>query len=101
MESKPLIMIMQDVFQIEGRGTVITGVIAPDSELARRSTPIELHTPTNLVFSNAVAETERFLRGRLSEEPPKVFGILLATAVPSEQLPKGTKVYYAGNTQVA
>jgi translation elongation factor EF-Tu-like GTPase len=94
-------MTIEDVFQIEGRGTIVTGLRGSHSALAQRGVFIELHTPKDVGFSNSIAEVELFLRGRLSQEPPKMLGLLLASPIPSEDLPRGTRVHYADPPEVA
>lgn len=88
-------MTVADVFQLEGRGTVITGTPGPQAHLLRRSAPIELDSPTHGSIHSAVAELEIF-RNCFSPERPRPLGILLVQPVPSEHLPAGTRVYYSG-----
>lgn len=94
MDAKPLIMTVEDVFQIEGCGTVLTGIRGPDVALARRGALIELLTPHGATFANSIADVELF-RDTFSANPDRNLGLLLTTMVPSDQLPRGTKVHDA------
>ena len=100
MKAKPLIMTVEDVFQIEGRGTVLTGFRGPDVELVRPGISVELLTPEGVRFANSIAQVEIF-RGPLTDKAAKNLGLLLATSVSSDQLPRGTKVHYTSNPNVA
>ena len=95
METKPLTMTVADVFQLAGRGTVITGTAGPQAHLLRRNAPIELDSPTHGSIHSSVAELEMF-RNCFCPDQPHPIGILLAQPVPSEYLPAGTRVYHSG-----
>jgi hypothetical protein len=89
-----LIMTIYDVFQLEERGTLISGEPGPAVDLAQPGAAIELHTPEGEVVHDSVGDFERpypcFGEGR-----PRPILILLKKRIASEQLPGGTKVYCA------
>ena len=94
MDAKLLIMTLVDVFQIEGRGTIITGTPGPQVDLVRRGLPLELDSSTHGLISTAVAELEMF-DPSFSGDRPRPLGLMLTDRIPSAHLPKGTKVYRA------
>jgi translation elongation factor EF-Tu-like GTPase len=100
VESKRLIFTVEDVFQLQGRGAVITGISGPQASLIRRGARIELDSLTHGPIATTIVEAQIF-RGGFSEGSPQRLGILLADPVPSEYLPRGTKVYHVGDIQVA
>lgn len=83
---------IDDVFQIEGRGTVVVGKIGAGWGLAELGTEIELLTPDGRRIRTAIKDKELFTKGRLTPEPIPSCGVLLADAIASDQLPRGTKM---------
>jgi translation elongation factor EF-Tu-like GTPase len=81
-----------DVFQIEGRGTVVTGPIGAGWRLAKRGDKIELRTPDGRRIKTAIKDMEIFAKGKLTPEPIPSCGVLLADTVASDQLPRGTEM---------
>jgi translation elongation factor EF-Tu-like GTPase len=81
-----------DVFQIEGRGTVVTGPMGAAWRLARRGDRIELRTPDGRRVQTAIKDMELFAKGKLTPEPIPSCGILLADTFVSDQLPRGTQM---------
>lgn len=86
-----MIMTVGDIFQLEGRGTVLTGSILPDSPPVRKGDAIELHTPQGVCIANSVVEIE-FFRGA----NPRAVGLLLASPLTLEDLPRGSEVRHVG-----
>ncbi len=95
MNAKPLIMIVVDVFELDGARTLLTGNPGPEVDLARPDARIELHTPTAIVTTNSIADFERPYCC-FNENHPRPIIIALAERRSSEEFPSGTKVYYAG-----
>lgn len=81
-----------DVFQIEGRGTVVTGPIGAAWTQAERGDEIELRTPDGRSITTAIKDKELFRKGKLTPEPIPTCGVLLADVIPSDQLPRGTQM---------
>src|SRR5262245_21832399 len=90
-----------DVFQIEGRGTVVTGPIGAGWRLAKRGEKIELRTPDGRRVKTAIKDLEIFAKGRLTPEPIPSCGVLLADIFTSEQLPQGTEMLRITDDPVA
>lgn len=85
-------MILQnvlDVFQIEGRGTLVTGPIGAGWRLAKRGDKIELRTPDGRRIMTAIKDMEIFAKGKLTPEPIPSCGVLLADVFASDRLPRG------------
>src|SRR4051812_29099108 len=81
-----------DVFQIEGRGTVVTGQIGAAWSLSKRGDKIELRTPDGRRIKTAIKDMEIFAKGKLTPEPIPSCGVLLADIFVSDQLPRGTEM---------
>jgi translation elongation factor EF-Tu-like GTPase len=81
-----------DVFQIEGRGTVVTGPIGPGWKTAKRGDKIELRTPDGQSVTTAIKDMELLRKGEVASESVPSRGVLLADIVASEHLPSGTKM---------
>lgn len=80
-----------EVFQIEGRGTVVIGYIGPAWTQAERGDPIVLLTPDGRSIRTAIKDKELFNTGKPPERVPSR-GVLLADAISSDQLPRGTQM---------
>jgi translation elongation factor EF-Tu-like GTPase len=83
---------IMDVFQIEGRGTVVTGHIGAAWPLAQLGDEIVLRTPDGRTIKTAIKDMELFRKGRMTPEPIRSSGVLLADVIPSDQLPRGTQM---------
>jgi translation elongation factor EF-Tu-like GTPase len=81
-----------DVFQVEGRGTVVMGYMGAAWELARRGDQIVLQTPDGRSIRTAIKDKELFSRGKLTPEPIPSCGVLLADIISTDQLPRGTQM---------
>jgi translation elongation factor EF-Tu-like GTPase len=81
-----------DVFQIEGRGTVVTGPMGAAWSSAKRGDKIELRTPNGGGLVTAIKDLEIFAKGKLTPEAIPSCGVLLADVFTSQQLPRGTKM---------
>ena len=90
-----------DVFQIEGRGTVVTGPIGAAWKLAKRGDKIELRTPDGRRIKTAIKDMEIFAKGKLTPEPIPSCGVLLADVVVSDQLPRGTEMLRMTDDSIA
>jgi len=65
------------VFQIEGRGTVVTGYIGAAWTLAEGGDEIVLRTPDGRSITTAIKDKELFSKGKLTPEPIPSCGVLL------------------------
>ena len=90
--SEVILQNIMDVFQIEGRGTVVTGYTGAAWPLAQRGDEILLRTPDGRTIRTAIKDKELFRKGRLTPEPIPSCGVLLADVIPSDQLPRGTQM---------
>lgn len=99
MESKPLMMVVNDVFQIEGRGTVVTGEPGPQATLAKRGITIELETPSLFTIMTSVADFE-FFRDCLGDGGARPIGLSLLDIISSDRIPKGTRVHFSSDPNV-
>ena len=86
------ILTIEDVFQIEGRGTVVTGIRGDGWDFAKAGDPVELRRPDGHSMSAAIKDMEVIRRGVLGG-PPFPGGVLLADAMTAEQLPRGTQMF--------
>ena len=84
-----------DVFQIEGRGTVVTGPIGSAWRSAKPGDRVELQTPDGRRVQTAIKDMEIFAKGKLTPEPIPSCGVLLADIFTSDQLPRGTEMRVA------
>lgn len=85
------ILYIQDVFQIKGRGTVVTGIRGGAWDLAQVGDAVELKIPDGRLITNAIGGLEVFRKGTLGAPFPG--GVLLADAVASGELPSGTRMF--------
>lgn len=92
---------IQDVFQIDGRGTVVTGPIGGAWKFAKRGDRIELRTPDGRCLQTAIKDMEVFRRGVLTPEPIPNCGVLLADTFTSDQLPRGTGMLRISDDSIA
>ena len=90
---------IMDVFQIEGRGTVVTGYIGAAWTPAKRGDEIVLLTPDGRSIRTAIKDKELFSKGKLTPEPIPSCGVLLADVISSDQLPRGTQMLKARHEQ--
>lgn len=93
-----LLSTVEDVFEIEGRGCVITPGFASDAPLSlpvRRRDPISLHRPDGSVIETHIHEVE-FLRGQRSCYP-----IVLPPNITKADVPIGTEVWYSPASDAA
>jgi len=86
---------VEDVFQIEGRGTVVTGLIGSKWEAAKPGDKIVLLTPNGQTINTAIRDKEIFRKGVLSPQPIPSAGVLLADVLSSDVLPRGTQMLKA------
>ncbi len=89
---KVILQSILDVFQIEDRGTVVTGPIGAAWKVAKRGDKIELRTPDGRRLRTAIKDMEIFAKGKLTPEPIPSCGVLLADIFASDQLPRGTEM---------
>jgi translation elongation factor EF-Tu-like GTPase len=85
------ILNIEDVFQIEGRGTVVTGIRGSGWDLAKAGDPVELRLPGGSSIRTSIKDMEVFRKGVLSG-PPFPGGVLLADKMAADQLPRGTQM---------
>jgi translation elongation factor EF-Tu-like GTPase len=90
---------IMDVFQIEGRGTVVTGYIGAARTVAKRGDEIVLLTPDGRSIRTAIKDMELFTKGKLTPEPIPSCGVLLGDVISSDQLPRGTQLLKARHEQ--
>ena len=90
-----------DVFQIEGRGTVVTGPIGTAWRSAKRGDRIELRTPDGRRVQTAIKDMELFAKGKLTPEPIPSCGVLLVDTFTSDQLPRGTEMLRVSDDSIA
>jgi translation elongation factor EF-Tu-like GTPase len=83
------------VFQIEGRGTIVTGPIGAGWGLAKRGDKIELRTPDGRRIKTAIKDMEIFAEGKLSRS------VLLADTFASDQLPRDTEMLRITDDSIA
>lgn len=86
---------IEDVFQIEGRGTVVTGRIGEAWAQAESGDEIVLCTPDGRTIRTAIKDKELFRKGKLTPEPIPSCGVLLADVISSDRLPQGTQMLKA------
>jgi hypothetical protein len=87
-----LLLTIQDVFQIEGRGAVITGLPASDSAVITRGQPLAIETPAGLRLTTSVRDFE-LMRNCFSPHLPRPWAISFTDNFSAAQLPRGSKVY--------
>jgi translation elongation factor EF-Tu-like GTPase len=92
---------ISDVFQIEGRGTVVTGPIGAAWSSAKRGDRIELRTPDGRHIQTAIKDMEIFAKGKLTPEPIPICAVLLADIFTSDQLPRGTEILRISDDSIA
>jgi len=83
---------IMDVYQIEGRGTVVVGKMAAGWSSAKIGDRIVLRTPDGHNISTTIKDMELFRKGVLTPEKIPSCGILLADIISSDQLPGGTEM---------
>jgi len=83
---------IEDVFQIEGRGTLVTGQIGSGWDLAKPGDEIVLLTPTGKTIRTAIKDKELFRKGVLTKQAVPWSGVLLTNMFSSEELPRGTQM---------
>lgn len=81
-----------DIFQIEGRGTVVTGPIGGGWNAAKRGDKIELRTPDGRCIQTTIKDREFLAKGKLTPEPIPTCAVLLGDVIASDQLPRDTKI---------
>ena len=95
-----LLSTVEDVFEIEGRGCVITpglGSSTPSPLPIRRSDPISLHRPDGSIIETHVHAIE-FLHG---SQHRSCFPILLPPNITKADVPIGTEVWYLPTSDAA
>jgi len=90
-----IVQSVEDVHQIEGRGTVVLGLIGSGWEAAQPSDEIVLLTPSGQTISTAIKAKELFKKGVLSPQPIPWAGVLLADVFSEDALPRGTQILKA------
>lgn len=86
------ILNIEDVLQIAGRGTVVTGIRGDGWDLAKPGDQVELRRPDGHFMRAAIQDLEVFRKGVLSG-PPYPGGVLLAQPMTADQLPRGTQMF--------
>jgi translation elongation factor EF-Tu-like GTPase len=86
---------IEDVFQIEGKGTVVCGQIGSAWEMAQPGHEIVLLTPAGQTIRTAIKAKELFVKGVLTPLKVPWSGVLLADAFSSDELPRGTQMLEA------
>jgi translation elongation factor EF-Tu-like GTPase len=90
--SEVILQIVSDVFQIEGRGTIVLGSVGASWNLAKRGDKIELRTPDGRRIKTAIKDMEVFAEVKATPEPMPCCGVQLTDIVASEELPRGTEM---------
>jgi translation elongation factor EF-Tu-like GTPase len=85
------ILNIEDVFQIEGRGTIVIGVRGEAWDSAKPGDPIELRRPDGNFTRTAIKDMEVMRKG-VFDGPPFPGAVLLADALASDLLPSGTRI---------
>lgn len=96
-DTKPIILIVEDVFQIPSRGTVVSGLIRPDCPPILKGDSLELRLPHGECLANSIADIEVF-RPPIYLDSPRSFALLLGTSISSEELPRGTEIRHASTS---
>lgn len=86
---------IEDVFQIEGRGTVVLGQIGSAWQTVKPGDEIVLLTPSGQSIRTAIKDKEIFKKGVLEPQPIPWAGVLLADVLTSDVLPRGTQMLKA------
>ena len=86
-----VILTVQDVFQIENRGSVVTGVICSAWKNAKVGDAVALCTPTGNRIKTAIKGIELF-RPPIWKETSDNGALLLMDFIDSEQAPRGSLV---------
>jgi len=86
---------VEDVFQIEGRGTLVTGQVGSAWAAAKPGDEIVLLTPGGQTIRTAIKDKEIFQKGVFSPQPIPSAGVLLADLFSPDALPRGTQMLKA------
>ncbi len=86
-----VILTVEDVFQVDNRGSVVTGVIGNAWKNAKVGDAIVLCIPTGTRLATAIKKIELF-RPPIWKETSDNGALLLTDLIDSDQAPRGTRI---------
>jgi len=88
-----LLSTVEDSFQIEGRGRVITFWMPPNAPVVRRKEAIQLKRSDGILIDTQVEDLEILKRGRIDTDPRECAAFQLSESIIQSDVPRGTEIW--------